>query len=104
MSRPIDGDAFSDWLKEYGQEYIHGKKKISLMYIWKHVQDMPTITPERKRGRWIKYEDRAGWYCSECATGDYYAYFRNSDTGEYELQDKFCPNCGAKMTEEELCK
>ena len=48
MGRLIDGDALCDWLKEYGQEYIHGKKKISLMYIWKHIQDMPTIEPERK--------------------------------------------------------
>ena len=61
------------------------------------IHDAPTITPERKQGRWIKHEDRAAWYCSECATDDYYAYFYNSDTGVYELQDKFCPNCGADM-------
>ena len=61
------------------------------------VNHLPPVTPEPKRGRWIKYEDRAGWYCSECATDDYYAYFLNSDTGVYELQDKFCPNCGADM-------
>ena len=95
MSRPIDGDAFSDWLKEYGQEYIHGKKKISLMYIWKHVQDMPTITPERKRGRWETYLismiDGEGCRCSECG-------FEGVPYWE------FCPNCGIEMTEDELCK
>ena len=50
-----------------------------------------------KRGKWIKHKDRACWYCSECVTDDYYAYSWNSDTGIYDMQDKYCPNCGAKM-------
>lgn len=93
--RTIDGDAFSDWLKEYGQEYIHGKKKISLMYIWKHVQDMPTITPERKRGRWVPQDHNKKngmitttvYYCPTCSVC--------GKTGDYNMS--FCPNCGADM-------
>ena len=46
--RLIDGDALSEWLKEYGQKVIKGERETSLMYVWKHVQDMPTIEPERK--------------------------------------------------------
>lgn len=59
-----------------------------------------TLTDESvKHGRWIKHKDRACWYCSECVTDDYYAYSHNCDTGVYELQDKFCPNCGVRMDE-----
>jgi hypothetical protein len=53
MSRLIDADALSEWLKDYGQKVIKGERKISLMYIWKHVQDMPTIETERKKGKWL---------------------------------------------------
>ena len=71
--------------------------KAIVEYFVKQIRAMPTIISERKHGRWIKHEDRASWYCSECTTDDYYAYFYNSDTDVYELQDKFCPNCGADM-------
>ena len=94
MSRAIDADALCDWLKEYGQEYIHGKKKISLMYIWKHIQDTPTIAPERKRGRWIQTRHFGCMYrmCSNCSAE------RKDDlsTGW-----NFCPNCGADMRGEQ---
>ena len=54
---------------------------------------------ERKVGKWIKYKTKACWYCSECAVDNYYAYVRDCDSGEYEQQDNFCPNCGAEMEE-----
>ena len=56
---------------------------------------------ERKRGKWMKHNDRACWYCSECKEDNYYAYSWNNDTGKYEFQDHFCPNCGAEMKGEE---
>jgi hypothetical protein len=96
MSRLIDADAFCDWLKEYGQEYIHGKKKISLMYIWKHIQDMPTIEPERKKGKWIvtsEFEDCRYAKCNQCKVKQLF-YYNKSLTN-------FCPNCGADMRGEQ---
>ena len=33
----------SDWLKQYGQDVLHGKYKFSLMYIWKNIMDLPSI-------------------------------------------------------------
>lgn len=27
----------SNWLKQYGQDVLHGKYKFSLMYIWKNM-------------------------------------------------------------------
>jgi len=32
----------SDWLKQYGQDVLHGKYKFSLMYIWKNLMDLPS--------------------------------------------------------------
>lgn len=83
---------------DYDEGYMAAlKKSVWIMEKW-----LPSAQPEQpKRGTWIKHEDRAGWCCSECAIDDYYAYFLNSDTGVYELQDKFCYNCGADMRGEQ---
>ena len=32
----------SDWLKQYGQDVLHGKYKFSLMYIWKNIMGLPS--------------------------------------------------------------
>ena len=32
----------SDWLKQYGQDVLHGKYKFSLIYIWKNLMDLPS--------------------------------------------------------------
>lgn len=37
----------SDWLKQYGQDVLHGKYKFSLMYIWKNIMDLPTADVEK---------------------------------------------------------
>lgn len=50
-------------------------------------------------GRWIKNDGRSGWHCSCCGKDDLYAY-PYTENNERELQDFYCPNCGAKMDEE----
>ena len=52
-----------------------------------------------KHGKWIENKGGFGWYCSECKKYDYYAYCWSSENEKYELQDNYCPNCGAKMDE-----
>jgi len=42
MADLIERQAISSWLKQYGQDVLHGKKKLSLMYIWKNLMDLPT--------------------------------------------------------------
>jgi hypothetical protein len=44
--RMIDGDALCDWLKDYGRKVIKGERPLSLMYVWKHIRDMPSPEPE----------------------------------------------------------
>lgn len=52
-----------------------------------------------KRGQWIKNEGRSGWHCSYCGKDDLYAY-PYTENNERELQDFYCPNCGAQMIDE----
>ena len=53
-----------------------------------------------KHGQWIKNDDRSGWHCSCCGKDNLYAY-PYTQNNERELQDFYCPNCGAKMDEVE---
>ena len=57
----------------------------------------PTIEAEpTKHGKWIKNDGRSGWHCSCCGKDDLYAY-PYTENNERELQDFYCPNCGARM-------
>lgn len=42
----VSRNAVSSWLKQYGQDVLHGKYKFSLMYIWKNLMDLPSAQPE----------------------------------------------------------
>lgn len=63
-------------------------------YAKEQIDSSPTA---EKVGKWIRNEDRYGWHCSACEEDDLYAFAWNSYTGENELQDHYCPNCGARM-------
>ena len=56
------------------------------------IERCPAVAPV-KHGRWIKQENYPGTYskCSEC----------DQRVGGYAPNYKFCPNCGAKMDQEE---
>ena len=64
------------------------------------IDDRPTIEAEPvRRGRWVEgINDK--WVCSECGTGNNYAY--SWDITGYQLQDRYCPNCGVKMDVEKI--
>ena len=49
MDDLISRQAVSSWLKQYGQDVLHGKYKFSLMYIWKNLMDLPPAQPEPYR-------------------------------------------------------
>lgn len=46
----VSREMVSEWLKQYGQDVLHGKYKFSLMYIWKNLMDLPSVQPE---SQWI---------------------------------------------------
>ena len=84
----VSREAVSKWLKQYGQDVLHGKYKFSLMYIWKNLMDLPSVTPKRKTGRWLD-NYQYGYKCSECGA------YLEIDCGDVEMN--FCPNCNADM-------
>lgn len=58
------------------------------------VKELPSVTPKLKIGHWIECKDRYDiWYkCSEC---------EKEYDKHYIGHIRYCPNCGAKMEEEE---
>lgn len=53
------------------------------------LDDAPTVTPERNRGKWIKKKSMI--YCSQCACS-----FDSIFTNDFY----YCPHCGADMRKE----
>ena len=55
--------------------------------MWQRIQNLPSVTPKPKTGKWIwserKFIDVCK--CSECGCGS------------WEMEFNFCPSCGAKM-------
>ena len=95
--RLIDADALIHELNNShypGAPYIDAGISIAIG----KVCDAPTIDPERKTGKWERKYSRPGvyadlcWHCSICGG-------KFSDT--YANMWKYCPDCGAKMEEEQ---
>ena len=91
---PIDADALEKKLQEQRELYVEigmkGAEHLLVHDFLRYVWEAPTIDPVR-HGRWIEHKDYPGiaWLCSECG---YFTTMR---------QHRYCPNCGAKMEEEE---
>lgn len=104
--RLIDADELLDGYKHMGYDptehpedrYMEGwcnGFNAAVDHCMHHVIHAPTITPERKRGRWIPHEDEDGEHygdkCSVC--GEWYVMPYG--------KTKFCPDCGADMRGEQ---
>ena len=68
----VSKEAVSSWLKQYGQDVLHGKYKFSLMYIWKKLMDLPSVTP--KQPGWIPCDRELPKPNEEDGNGFYKAY------------------------------
>ena len=54
------------------------------------IDELPSVTPQQRTGRWIKQNYGWDWQCSECG-------FVTPPSAKEIFT--FCPNCGAKMEE-----
>ena len=100
MSRLIDADSIV--LDYSGLAYIYPTDCRAIAeYFAKQIRAMPTIIPERKRGRWVEIGDEPydEWECDMC--GFVIDGSGCVDPEEYRDVYHYCPNCGAKMTEGE---
>lgn len=125
----VSREAVSEWLKQYGQDVLHGKYKFSLMYIWKNLMDLPSVQPEKFE--WChdcKEYDQTQHYCprwtkvirqtveelkAQPKIGKWIEHnphkfglgivFECSECGEkIDCEEyNYCPNCGADMRGED---
>ncbi len=66
----------------------------------KCIKGMPSVTPQQKIGRWVdtesdEFEHHHVYQCSNCNQYELIEY------PEYVSRFKYCPNCGAKMSNAE---
>ena len=86
--RAIDADRLlTDRMKEHYYHLPNGDIAIPII----DIEHAPTITPERKTGKWIFLGD--GYKCNKCRS--VYSWWADSQTSNY------CPNCGADMRGEQ---
>lgn len=94
MSDYIRREDASNWLKQYGQDVLHGKYKFGLMYIWKNIMDLPSAdVVQVVHAYWIQTsaedEDGNAYYsCSNCGSGESHNPI---------VEVPYCWKCGAKM-------
>lgn len=87
ISREEVQDLISRWLSDY----LLDETREALETINYKIGDMPPVTPERPKGKWIKIEYDVCTFiykCSKCGMRVVNPY-------------KYCPNCGAEMGGEE---
>lgn len=58
--------------------------------VYEGLDELPTIEPERKKGKWILVTDSNGQHCICDHCGEW----------KYHQEQKFCGECGADMREE----
>ena len=97
MARYTDADAV---LKKV-EQYFAGLPIVVHHDMVELIENAPTAdVRENVHAHWIKHEDRECWYCSHCKEDNAYAYYYiEYNLDEPELQDFFCPKCGAVMDE-----
>ena len=64
------------------------------------IEELPSVTPARKKGEWCKQnDDYNDWYeCSECGYG---SEGEMQYSSEYDVRTNYCPHCGCKMESRE---
>ena len=65
------------------------------------LNELPSVTPIRPKGRWIDKQHLCGYCSAECSSCHKRSNGYVHDNGfslEYKYYD-FCPNCGARMVE-----
>ena len=97
ISRQVVMDCFKKW-----QPYMATR----LCDFEKELTALPPVTPQPKMGRWVEENINGGRkvFCSECGCTPPFEHVSSGDVysaNGYGVihKTKFCPNCGAKMSE-----
>lgn len=66
---------------------------------WARIDALPSVTPKRKTGKWIKLDMHAHLADHKCSVCEQECYV---PTCMGEPMYDFCPHCGARMTKEDV--
>ena len=87
------GEPMSDLIRLEDVLAIIDKRTVKgKLQVAREVLKLPTIEPERKKGKWIDYHTT----CSECG----WQMIDDVIESPNMVAFNFCPNCGAEMTED----
>jgi hypothetical protein len=102
----------ADLLKQFEDRFIELQKlkhikenksleneQLGINWCINTLKDMPPATSIRKKGKWIG--DNAYPICPKCNCNIIEEYISCLDYAEMYKPMKYCPNCGAEMTEDE---
>ena len=95
-----NADKFKTVFGIYSEEFWAKSKNDMLNWINSEYQELKTKADVQpvKHGRWNGYET-----CSVCGASKSY-FFYCTETGDWDGDWNYCPNCGAKMDANELEK
>ena len=72
---------------------LQGKRLPTWNEVYNAINDIPSVEPERQKGKWIKVGHWGRSYkCNQCGN---YLDFDGVNAGRGDAN--FCPNCGADM-------
>lgn len=92
----ISRQAMLDMATTIQTDDFSGNEIIEVVTV-EEIKELPSVTPQPKVGRWINHSDdlfpeESTRKCSECGHEQFTVWL---------IDDKYCPNCGAKMEVEE---
>lgn len=91
VSRDAMMKCFKKWQPYMGTRILGYEQELS---------KLPSVTPSRPRGKWIKAETKGRFYCSICG-----GIHDDPESGEwrevFDFKYPYCPNCGADMKNED---
>jgi len=94
--KPCEDAVSRKFMYELGATCIATRNKNGKLIALGTIENLPSVTPIHKIGKWIKVTNgRGGHECNICH--NYAQSFQNGD----EHLTKYCPNCGAEMQEVE---
>ena len=88
------------WLDD--EDFIEGYNT-AIKDIREAINELPTVKPEVRHGRWIRNATSEGYHCSNCGHHVDSPIGEMIDPRDYKyFLDKYCGGCGARMDAEDI--